>query len=61
MRDKCSTLAVAPEGGKCRVSLVTKTIVVVTSDSWLLKVGVKFEISGKQNKMIYYLLLVLTL
>ena len=28
-------------------SLVTKTTAVVTSNCWLLKVGVKFEISGK--------------
>jgi len=36
-------LAVAHKGGKCCVSFVTKTIAVVTSDCWLLKVGVEIE------------------
>ena len=43
VRDNGSTLAVAPKGGKCSVTFVTKTIAVVTSDCWLLKVGVKIE------------------
>ena len=47
MRDRCSTRTVAPKGGKCRVSLETKTLAVVTSDCWLLKVGVKIERSEK--------------
>ena len=37
-----STLVVAPKGGKCRVMVLKlKTTAVVTSDCWLLKVGVK--------------------
>ena len=43
MRDNGSTLAVALKGGKCCVSLETKTLAMVTSDCGLLKVGVKIE------------------
>ena len=51
VRDRSSTSAVAPKGGKCRVLVLElATSAVVTSDCWLLNVGVEFEINGKQNK-----------
>ena len=40
-------LVVAPKGGKRLVSFVIKNIAAVTSDCWLLKVGVKIERSEK--------------
>ena len=40
--NKRSSLVVAPEGGECRVLVCgTKTTAMVTSECWLLKVGVK--------------------
>ena len=48
IRGKNSTLAVVPKGAKCRVTVLSlKTAAVVTSDCWLVKVGVKFQITGK--------------
>ena len=42
--EKSSTLAVAPKGGKCRVIVLSlKTTAVVSSDCWLLEVGVKLN------------------
>jgi len=49
VREKCSTLAVAPKGVKCLVRLLTKTIAVFTSDCWLLKFGVKFGAWGRKQ------------
>jgi len=53
VRDECSTRAVAPKGGRCRVSLETKTLAVVTSDCWLLNLVLKLkEVKSKINDLL---------